>query len=133
MLDRSIFREYDIRGIVKTQLQDREVIAIASAYATVFNRENKKKIALGMDGRESSEWIKKLTADTLASFGLDVIDIGLVPTPLMYYAVFKFDMDGGLIVTASHNPGEYNGFKALIGKEATSGDQVQEIYKIGKI
>ena len=131
MLDRSIFREYDIRGIVETQLQKEEVIAIASAYATVFKRENKKTIALGMDGRESSEWIKKLTADTLASFGLKIIDIGLVPTPLMYYTVFKFDMDGGLIVTASHNPGEYNGFKALIGKQATSGAQVQEIYEIG--
>jgi len=131
MLDKSIFREYDIRGIVKTQLQDDAVVAIVSAYATVFKRENKQKIILGMDGRESSERIKNLTAKTLASFGLDVIDIGLVPTPLMYYAVFKFDMDGGIIVTASHNPAEYNGFKALIGKQATSGKQVREIYDIG--
>lgn len=131
MLDRSIFREYDIRGIVETQLQDEDVIAIASAYATVFKRENKKKIALGMDGRESSNHIKNLTAKTLASFGIDVIDIGLVPTPLMYYAVFKYELDGGMIVTASHNPGEYNGFKALIGKQATSGKQVTEIYEIG--
>ncbi len=131
MLDKSIFREYDIRGIVETQLQEQEVIAIASAYATVFKRESKKKIALGMDGRESSEWIKKLTAETLASFGLDVIDIGLVPTPLMYYAVFRFGFDGGMIVTASHNPGEYNGFKAMLGKQATSGKQVEEIYEIG--
>jgi len=131
MLDKSIFREYDIRGIVKTQLKDEDVVAIASAYATVFKRENKKKIALGMDGRESSRSIKNLTAKTLASFGLDVVDIGLVPTPLMYYAVFKYDMDGGIIITASHNPAEYNGFKALIGKEAISGKQVEEIYHIG--
>ncbi|MCP4150088.1 MAG: phosphomannomutase/phosphoglucomutase [bacterium] len=127
-----IFREYDIRGIVETELQDDVVERIASAFATVFVREGKKKIVVGMDGRPSSENIKGIMLKTLAKYGIDVLDIGLVPTPVMYYGVFKFDYDGGIVITASHNPGEYNGFKALVGHEAQSGSQVKEIYHIAK-
>ncbi len=129
-INESIFREYDIRGIVETELQDDVVERIASAFAAVYVRENKKRLILAMDGRPSSPRIMGIFARNLAKYGLDVIDIGLVPTPVMYFAVFHWNMDGGIIITASHNPAEYNGFKALVGHEAQSGDQIKEIYKL---
>jgi len=131
-MNKSIFREYDIRGIVETDLPDDVVKKIASAYAAVFVREGKQRIAVGMDGRPSSPHIKKIILDNLSRFGLQVFDIGLVPTPVLYYAIFKMGYDGGLIITASHNPAEYNGFKAMVGKESQSGDQIKEIYEIGQ-
>ncbi|MCK5059196.1 MAG: phosphomannomutase, partial [Candidatus Aminicenantes bacterium] len=110
----SIFREYDIRGIVADELQDDVVERIASAFATVYVREKKKNIVVAMDGRPSSERIKGIVVSCLYKYGLNILDIGLVPTPVLYYGVFKMDMDGGIIITASHNPSEYNGFKALV-------------------
>jgi phosphomannomutase/phosphoglucomutase len=129
-IQKDIFREYDIRGIVDSELQDDVVEKIASAFAAVYVEKKKKKIAVGMDGRPSSSHIKNILISGLKKFGLEVLDIGLVPTPVMYYAVFKMDLGGGIIVTASHNPPEYNGFKALVGKDAQSGDQIQEIYRL---
>ena len=128
----SIFREYDIRGIVADELQDDVVERIASAFATVYVREKKKNIVVAMDGRPSSERIKGIVVSCLYKYGLNILDIGLVPTPVLYYGVFKMDMDGGIIITASHNPSEYNGFKALVGKEAQSGSQIKEICQIAK-
>jgi len=129
-INESIFREYDIRGIVETELQDDVVTRIASAFATVFVREGKKKIVVGRDGRPSSPHIKEIVINTLTRYGLNVLDIDLVPTPVMYYAVYKRNLDGGIVITASHNPSEYNGFKTLVGKEAQSGQQIKEIYHI---
>ncbi len=131
-LNKSIFREYDIRGIVETDLTEDAVRKIASAFATIYVREGKKKISIGMDGRPSSSSIKKIFIDTICSYGIDVIDIGLVPTPVLYYSVFKLELGGGVIITASHNPSEYNGFKALLGKNALSGDEIREIYEIAR-
>lgn len=128
----SIFREYDIRGIVETELTDDVVEKIASAFATIYVRAGAKKISLGMDGRPSSANIKKIFTDTICSYGIDVIDIGLVPTPVLYYSVFKLGLGGGIIITASHNPSEYNGFKALLGKNALSGEEIREIYEIAR-
>ncbi len=131
-LNESIFREYDIRGIVETDLSDEAVQSIASAFAAVYVRAGKKKISIGMDGRPSSENIKDIFIKTLCSYGIDIIDIGLVPTPVLYYSVFKLGLGGGIIITASHNPPEYNGFKALLGKDALSGDQIREVYEIAR-
>lgn len=131
-INESIFREYDIRGIVETELQDDVVERIASAFAAIFIKEGKQKIVVGMDGRPSSPHIKDIMIAHLTKYGLDVLDIGLIPTPVMYYAVFKRSLDGGIVITASHNPGEYNGFKALVGKEAQSGSQIKEIYRIAR-
>jgi phosphomannomutase / phosphoglucomutase len=129
-IQEAIFREYDIRGIVETELQDDVVERISSAFAAVFVKEGKQKIVVGMDGRPSSPHLKEIIIENLTKYGLEVLDIGLVPTPVMYYTVFKRNMDGGIVITASHNPGEYNGFKALVGKKAQSGSQVKEIYRI---
>ena len=131
-INESIFREYDIRGIVKDELQDDVVERIASACAAIYVRENKKTIAVGMDGRPSSEHIKNIVSKTLSKYGLNIIDIGLVPTPVLYYEVFKMNLGGGIIITASHNPSEYNGFKILVGKNALFGDQIKEICEIAK-
>ena len=97
-LNESIFREYDIRGIVENDLQDDQVEQIASAFAAIYVREGKKQISLGMDGRPSSENIKRIFTETLCGYGIDVIDIGLVPTPVLYYSVFKLKLGGGIII-----------------------------------
>lgn len=131
-INESIFREYDIRGIVKDDLQDDVVERISSACAAIYVRENKKTIVIGMDGRPSSEHIKNIVSKTLSKYGLNIIDIGLVPTPVLYYEVFKMNFGGGIIITASHNPSEYNGFKILVGKNALFGDQIKEICEIAK-
>jgi len=131
-LNESIFREYDIRGIVETDLTDDAVKKIASAFATIYVRAGKKQISIGMDGRPSSENIKNIFIETMCSYGINVVDIGLVPTPVLYYSVFKLELGGGIIITASHNPSEYNGFKALLGKNALSGDEIREIYEIAR-
>ncbi len=129
-IKQSIFREYDIRGVVVDELGPDVVEKIANAFAALFIREKKVRVVIGMDGRPSSPEIKNSFIEVLTRAGIAVMDIGLVPTPMMYYAVFKYKLDGGLMITASHNPAEYNGIKALLGKEALSGEQIQEIYRM---
>lgn len=131
-LKQSIFREYDIRGVVADELGPEVVEKIANAFAALFIREGKERVVIGMDGRPSSAGIKNHFVGVLTRAGIAVMDIGLVPTSMMYYAVFKYKLDGGLMITASHNPAEYNGIKALLGREALSGDQIQEIYRLAR-
>ncbi|MBN2398886.1 MAG: phosphomannomutase/phosphoglucomutase [Candidatus Aminicenantes bacterium] len=130
MINEAIFREYDIRGLAETELADPVVERIAMATAAIYVREGKKDIALGMDGRPSSLHIKDLFCQTLARYGLQVTDLGLVPTPVVYFAAFKNNMDGAVIITASHNPSEYNGFKIMLGTAALYGEQIKEIYHL---
>lgn len=132
-LDKTIFREYDIRGIVESQLQDSVVEGIASAFAAVLVREGKNSAVVGMDGRPSSPHFKEIVNRTLAGYGIHVTDIGLVPTPVMYYTLFKQGLGGGIMITASHNPPEYNGFKAMIGHDTLSGDQIRELYDLASV
>ncbi len=131
-LKESIFREYDIRGIAYEDLGREEVIKIAKSLAVIFNREKKTKIALGMDGRESSPEIKDIVKNILLERGFDIFDIGLVPSPLLYFTVYNDSLDGGIMVTASHNPGEYNGLKIMLGKKAIYGNAVKEIFHIAQ-
>ena len=130
MINEAIFREYDIRGLAETELADPVVERIAMAAAAVYVREGKKEIAMGMDGRPSSPRIKDLFSRTLARYGLQVTDLGLVPTPVVYFAAFQHKMGGAVIITASHNPSEYNGFKILLGTAALYGEQIKEIYRL---
>ncbi len=130
MINEAIFREYDIRGLAETELDDPVVERIAMAVAAIYVREGKREIAMGMDGRPSSAHIKDLFSRTLARYGLKVTDLGLVPTPVVYFACFRHKMDGAMIITASHNPSEYNGFKVLVGNAALYGDQIKEIYRL---
>jgi phosphomannomutase/phosphoglucomutase len=130
MINEAMFREYDIRGLADTELEDPVVERIAMAAAAVYVRAGKKEIAMGMDGRPSSPRIKGLFARTLARYGLKVIDLGLVPTPVVYFAAFRHELGGAVIITASHNPSEYNGVKVLLGTSALYGDQVRELYRL---
>ncbi|MDY0297228.1 MAG: phosphomannomutase/phosphoglucomutase [Acidobacteriota bacterium] len=131
-IDRTIFREYDIRGIVDTQLQDSVVERIAAAFAAVLVRSGKDSAVVGMDGRPSSPRFKTIVNRTLAAYGIHVTDIGLVPTPVMYYTLFKRGLGGGIMITASHNPPEYNGFKAMVGHDTLSGDQIRELFDLAE-
>ena len=130
MINEAMFREYDIRGLAESELGDPVVERVAMAAAAVYVREGKKEIAMGMDGRPSSPRIKELFSRTLARYGLRVTDFGLVPTPVVYFAAFKDKMDGAVIITASHNPSEYNGFKILLGTAALYGEGIKEIYRL---
>ncbi len=129
-IKQSIFREYDIRAIAETELQPDVVERITAAFATVFIRNNCKEIVIGRDGRPSSPAMREIVSTTLAKYGLDVIDIGLVPSPLLYFEVFRNHRDAGMMITASHNPGEYNGIKSMMGHNSIFADDLQEIYRI---
>ena len=129
-MNEKIFREYDIRGVAETDLNDSSVMQISLAFGTLAIRQNVKKIAIGRDCRLSSTRIFDIFSKGIRDLGIDIIDLGIITTPILYYALFNLDIDGGVMITASHNPPEYNGFKAAIGKEVLSSDQIQELKNI---
>lgn len=119
----SIFREYDIRGIVDETLFTEDAFAIGKAYgALVVERFGAgAKVAVGRDGRVSSPEMHRALSDGITGTGCNVVDIGIGPTPMTYFAVWKLDLQGGVMVTGSHNPGTHNGFKFMIGKDSLYG------------
>jgi phosphomannomutase / phosphoglucomutase len=129
-MNKEIFREYDIRGTVETDLTDGVVRNIGRALATYLSDRGKKEASVGRDGRLSSERFKNLIAEGMVEGGMNVVDLGLVPTPLFYFSLFTLGMEGGVMVTGSHNPPEFNGFKVACGKSTLYGDEVQEIRRI---
>ena len=129
-MNENIFREYDIRGIVGQDLTAETVFVIAHAIGTFFSRNNAKRIAVGFDARESSPLFRDLLVKALNGSGCDVLDIGRVPTPVLYFAVFTADVDGGVMITGSHNPADHNGFKICLGKSTLFGEQIQAIKNI---
>src|SRR5215470_2601477 len=129
-MDENIFREYDIRGIVKTQLTDETVTILAKAIGTFLSKNGARRIAIGYDARESSPRFSQIFSDGLNQTGCDVVQIGMVPTPVLYHTMFTKQVDGGVMITGSHNPPDHNGFKICLGKETIFGPQIQEIKKI---
>ncbi len=125
-----IFREYDIRGIVETDLTPEVVEKIGRAYATLSRERGVKKVAVGRDGRLTSPDLRNQLIAGLTGAGVDVVDLGLCATPLLYFALFHRDVDGGIMITGSHNAAEYNGFKMCVGKEALYGENIQLLKKI---
>jgi phosphomannomutase/phosphoglucomutase len=123
----NIFREYDIRGLVQTEFTEDTVRGIAKAFGTYAQRKGKKVMAVGRDVRHTSDRYSEIVIEGLNSTGCDVIDIGIVPTPLLYFSLFELPVDGGVMVTASHNPSEYNGVKLCIGKETIYGAEIQTL------
>ena len=123
----NIFREYDIRGIVGKELYDADARAIARAFGTYVQRHGRKTLAVGRDVRLTSDRFAELVLEGLTSTGCDVIDIGIVPTPLLYFSLHNLPVDGGVMITASHNPSEYNGFKLCLGTASVYGQEVQKI------
>jgi phosphomannomutase/phosphoglucomutase len=127
-----IFREYDIRGVVGEDLNEEIVERIGKAYGSYMRRMGKKRVSLGRDCRLSSPAFAGAISDGITSTGINVIDIGMVTTPMVYFSLFNLDIDGGVMITASHNPSEYNGVKLCVGKEALFGEEIQKIRKIAE-
>ncbi len=126
-----IFRNYDIRGVVDVDLNFGIVEAIAKAYGTFLRKRKIKQIVVGIDCRLSGEEYKKAFIQGVVSCGIDVIDLGLVMTQMVYYGQYRFQTNGGCMITASHNPWNYNGFKLAIGFSQTTGpDEVQELKRL---
>jgi len=125
-----VFREYDIRGIVGKEILEEDVPILGKAYGTYMARQGKHRIVVGRDCRLSSERFRDLLLEGLLSTGMDVVDVGLCPTPVFYFAVRHLDREGGMMITASHNPPEYNGFKICNGYDTIAGEEIQKIRKI---
>ena len=122
-----IFREYDIRGIVGKDLTPASVTSIGKAIGTYIRRGNGTNMVLGRDVRSSSVEFCNILSKVLNSTGCNVIDIGMVPTPVLYFALHHFNADGGVMITGSHNPPEFNGFKISQGFHSLYGEKVQEL------
>src|SRR5689334_2414689 len=129
-MNENIFREYDIRGIVGEHLTDETVATLGQAIGTFFAVNNAQRIALGYDARESSPGFCRLLTEGFNQCGLDVVQIGMVPTPVLYHTVSTKPVDGGVMITGSHNPPDHNGFKICLGKQTLFGSQIQEIKDI---
>ncbi len=129
-MDQNIFREYDIRGIVGEQLTDETVAILGKALGTFFNRNGARRIAVGYDARVSSPRFCELLTRGFNETGCDAVLVGMVPTPVLYHTVFTREVDGGVMITGSHNPPDHNGFKICLGKQTLFGSQIQEIKQI---
>ncbi|MDD5010172.1 MAG: phosphomannomutase/phosphoglucomutase, partial [Syntrophorhabdaceae bacterium] len=129
-MNAAIFREYDIRGSVEKDLTDDVALDIGRGFATVMNEGGKQKASVCRDCRLSSEHYRDLIVQGMVEGGLDVIDLGVLPTGLFYYSLFNLDVEGGIMITGSHNAADQNGFKVAVGKATLYGQQIQYVRKI---
>src|SRR5579884_2361961 len=130
-----IFRQYDIRGIVDKDLTPEAARGVGKAYAAYLADHGPREragaaVAVGRDNRPSGPALRDALVDGLTSAGVDVIDIGVVPTPLNYWALHHLPVAGGIQITGSHNPPEYNGFKLSIGTASMHGEEIQQLYRL---
>jgi len=123
----AIFREYDIRGLAERDFDEKFALLLGKVYGTMIGGTGGTRVTVGRDCRATSAAYAQAVILGLASTGLQVYDIGVCPTPLLYFSLFHLDVDGGIHVTASHNPSEYNGFKLCVGKETLYGRQIQDV------
>jgi len=130
--DPTSLREYDIRGVVGETLSEMDAYALGRAYAVMLAEQGGRKVAVGYDGRDSSPGLEAAVARGLADSGVEVARIGLGATPTLYFAVYALEADGGIMVTGSHNPPEYNGFKLVLGKRALYGADIQRLGEIAQ-
>jgi len=126
----NIFRQYDIRGIVGEDINDQLMYDIARAFARYAIIKGYKTILLGRDNRASSPHLHDITIEGLLDSGCDVIDLGVVVTPIFYFAARYLHIEAGIMITASHNPAEYNGCKLLLGDSTIYGSQIQDIRRL---
>jgi phosphomannomutase / phosphoglucomutase len=130
MFKPGIFREYDIRGIADEELLDSDVELLGQALGTYLIRHSGRTICLGRDCRLSGGRIHAALLKGLLASGAHVLDIGTGPTPLLYYSVVHFEAAGGIMITGSHNPPEYNGIKTVCGSGTLHGEQIQQVLKL---
>ncbi|MBP8646611.1 MAG: phosphomannomutase/phosphoglucomutase [Syntrophobacteraceae bacterium] len=126
-MEPKVFREYDIRGIVGKEIEDQDVVRLGKAFGTHMMERGRDKIVVGRDCRLSSGRYRDLLLEGLISTGMDVTDIGVCPTPLLYFAIRHLDRCGGVMITASHNPPDYNGFKICVGYDTIFGIEIQRL------
>ncbi|MFC0409065.1 phosphoglucomutase/phosphomannomutase PgmG [Roseomonas elaeocarpi] len=125
--DPTSLREYDIRGIVGKTLSGDDAFAIGRCFGTIVKRDGGNKVAVGYDGRLSSPMLEERLVAGLVACGLQVVRVGCGPTPMLYYAAYELKCDGGVMVTGSHNPPDYNGFKMVLRNKPFFGAQIQTI------
>ncbi len=125
-----IFRQYDIRGIVDKDLTPETVELLGKGIGTYFRQQESREVALGRDCRLSSPPYSEALTKGLLSTGCKVTDLGVIPTPLLYFTMYYKKNEAGVIITGSHNPPEYNGFKMMVGDETLYGEAIQDIYNV---
>jgi phosphomannomutase/phosphoglucomutase len=125
-----IFREYDVRGVVGEDLTEVVVEELGKSFGTYAASLGHQRISLGYDMRLSSVPFAEAISRGVLSTGIDVVEIGEVPTPLLYYSLFNLDVDGGIMITGSHNPSEFNGFKLALGHATIYGEEIQKVRRI---
>jgi phosphomannomutase len=130
--DPTVLREYDIRGIVGRTLHAADAFAIGRVFGSMVSRDGGTRVAVGYDGRLTSRELEQALVDGLRASGMDVLRIGLGPTPMLYYAATKLETDGAIMVTGSHNPPDYNGFKMMLGRKPFFGEQILQIGKLAE-
>ncbi|MGB9677864.1 MAG: phosphomannomutase, partial [Candidatus Ratteibacteria bacterium] len=129
-VNRKIFREYDIRAVYKEDLKGQLPYFIGRAFGSYVKRKNLKNVCIGGDNRLTTPEIKEKVIKGILETGCDVIDIGIVPTSLLYFSVCFYKYDSGIMVTASHNPPQFNGFKMVVENKSLYGNQIQKIADI---
>jgi phosphomannomutase/phosphoglucomutase len=130
-VSQQIFRQYDIRGVIGQDLTPRVAHAVGRAFAAYLGRRNRTgAVAVGRDNRPSGGALRDSLVRALTESGVTVIDIGIVPTPLLYWSLHNLPVVGGIQITGSHNPPEYNGFKLCVGTTSLHGEEIQELYRL---
>jgi len=127
-----MFRQYDIRGVVGSELNEESVAWLSKAFAVYFQRQGAHSILIGQDNRTSSEPFADVMATVFRESGLSVVRLGTVTTPMFYFASRVGEIEAGVMITASHNPKDYNGFKVLLGASTIYGDDIQAIYRLSE-
>lgn len=129
-MESHIFREYDIRGVFPGELNQQTVHLLGLALGTYYQANRAGRISLGHDCRLSSPDISRWLVQGLLESGMDVVDIGMVPSPILYFSLHNLDVDGGIEITGSHNPPEFNGIKVCLGEASIYGQEIQKIREI---
>ncbi len=129
-MNKDIFRAYDIRGVAETDLTEKVVVDIGKALGSIIIDQEDNEIIVGRDSRLSSPKLFSYLTQGITSTGVNVIDIGIVPTPVLYFATHKLNSSNGVVITGSHNPKNYNGFKIVINKKTLSEEGINKILNL---
>lgn len=125
-----VFREYDIRGVVDVDIGENDVVVLGKTFGTYMSRQGKNRVVIARDCRISSDRYRDLLLEGMISSGMDVVDVGVCPTPLLYFVIRQLDRQGGIMITASHNPPDHNGFKICNGYDTISGTEIQGLAQL---
>ena len=129
-MNQDIFRAYDIRGVAGTDLTEKVVVDIGKALGSLIINQEDSEIIVGRDSRLSSPKLFSYLTQGITSTGVNVIDIGIVPTPVLYFATHKLNSSNGVVITGSHNPKNYNGFKIVLNRKTLSQEGINRILNL---